>query len=222
MTAFAVEVTLLLSAAFLLALAVGYRLAPRRRARADGPAANGAAPPTPVPPAVRPMAAERPLPESAPASSAEYVPRPLQSALPPPPIAPPPPEPDLFSRFGIINGTVPLPPEDDDEPPPRPPPRRRAPEHHPGTRPPALAAPEGEGPDDLKRLKGIGPQNEQRLNALGIYHFHQIAAWTPQEAAWIGSSLAFPGRIERENWVGQAKAILEGGAPPPGPRSRRR
>jgi len=80
-------------------------------------------------------------------------------------------------------------------------------EPHPGTRPPALEAPEGGVADDLKLLKGIGPQNEQRLNALGIFHFRQIAAWTPQEAAWVGSSLAFPGRIEREDWIGQARAL---------------
>ena len=88
-------------------------------------------------------------------------------------------------------------------------------------RPPTLDAPEGEGADDLKLLKGIGPQNERRLNALGIYHVRQIAAWTPDEAAWVGSYLAFPGRIERENWIGQAPA-LAAGEPPPEPGSRRR
>lgn len=84
---------------------------------------------------------------------------------------------------------------------------------YPGRRPPAEAAPETGGVDDLKKLKGIGPQNEQRLNALGIYHFRQIAAWTEEEAQWVGSYLAFPGRIEREDWIGQAKAILSGTKP---------
>lgn len=83
-------------------------------------------------------------------------------------------------------------------------------EAHPGQRPPALAAPMGGAPDDLKLLKGIGPQNEQRLHQLGIYHLSQIAAWTPDEAQWVGSYLAFPGRIERENWIGQAVALLSG------------
>ncbi|WP_198018841.1 hypothetical protein [Azorhizobium doebereinerae] len=84
-----------------------------------------------------------------------------------------------------------------------------------GTAPPLLAAPEGAA-DDLKRLKGIGPQNERRLNALGIFHFRQIAAWTPEEVRWVGATLAFPGRIEREGWVGQARALLAGGTGPDG------
>ncbi|WP_341987627.1 hypothetical protein [Azorhizobium sp. AG788] len=81
-----------------------------------------------------------------------------------------------------------------------------------GRPPPLLAAPEGMA-DDLKRLKGIGPQNERRLNTLGIYHLRQIAAWSPEEVHWVGATLAFPGRIEREQWVAQAKALLDGAAP---------
>lgn len=76
-------------------------------------------------------------------------------------------------------------------------------------RPPAFIAAEGGKADDLKRLKGIGPGNERKLHELGIFHFHQIAAWTPEQIAWVGSTLAFPGRVEREDWVGQAKALLE-------------
>lgn len=63
-------------------------------------------------------------------------------------------------------------------------------------------------PDDLELIKGIGPVNARRLHELGIWHFAQIAAWTPENVAWVGSFLAFPGRIEREHWVDQAKAFL--------------
>ena len=49
--------------------------------------------------------------------------------------------------------------------------------------------------DDLKLIKGVGPQNEKRLHALGIWHFSQIAAWTPENVEWVGGYLAFPGRI---------------------------
>ncbi|WP_425305384.1 hypothetical protein [Chthonobacter albigriseus] len=77
-----------------------------------------------------------------------------------------------------------------------------------GVRPEILAGPRDGMPDDLKLIKGIGPQNEARLNALGIYHFEQIAAWTPEEARWVGSYLAFPGRIEREDWVTQAASRI--------------
>ena len=63
-------------------------------------------------------------------------------------------------------------------------------------------------PDDLELIKGIGPVNARRLHELGIWHFAQIAAWTPENVAWVGSFLAFPGRIEREHWVAQAEAFL--------------
>lgn len=76
-----------------------------------------------------------------------------------------------------------------------------------GERPPALPGPRSGVGDDLRRIRGIGPQNATRLNALGIYHLDQIAAWTPAEARWVGAYLAFPGRIEREDWMGQAKAL---------------
>ncbi len=79
-----------------------------------------------------------------------------------------------------------------------------------GERPPALPGPRAGGADDLRRIRGVGPQNATRLNALGIYHLDQIAAWTPAEARWVGTYLAFPGRIEREDWIGQAKTLSAG------------
>jgi NADH-quinone oxidoreductase subunit E len=79
-----------------------------------------------------------------------------------------------------------------------------------GERPPALPGPRIEGVDDLKRIRGIGPQNAARLNAIGVYHLDQIAAWTPAEARWVGAFLAFPGRIEREDWIGQARTLAAG------------
>jgi len=82
---------------------------------------------------------------------------------------------------------------------------------HPGTRPQGIAAPERGHADDLKLIKGIGPKNEKISNALGIYHFRQIANWTPEEAIWVGHHIAFPGRIEREHWIPQAKLLASGG-----------
>jgi len=81
----------------------------------------------------------------------------------------------------------------------------------PGRRPAGLVAAKQAKADDLKLIKGIGRQNEDRLQALGIWHFEQIAAWTPENVEWVGSYLAFPGRIEREDWVGQAKVLATGG-----------
>lgn len=80
-----------------------------------------------------------------------------------------------------------------------------------GTKPQGLAAPQDGKADDLKRIKGIGKQNEGRLHGLGIWHFTQIAGWSAEEVKWVGGYLAFPGRIEREDWVGQAKILAAGG-----------
>lgn len=76
-----------------------------------------------------------------------------------------------------------------------------------GTRPEGRSAARDDRPDDLTRVKGIGPINSRRLNDLGIWHFDQIAAWKPEEIAWVGAYLAFPGRIDREDWVGQAAGL---------------
>ncbi len=79
-----------------------------------------------------------------------------------------------------------------------------------GTRPQGLAAPRDDKRDNLQRIKGIGRVNEQKLNALGIFHFEQIARWGRPEIRWVGTYLAFPGRIDRENWVVQAGKLAAG------------
>jgi predicted flap endonuclease-1-like 5' DNA nuclease len=81
---------------------------------------------------------------------------------------------------------------------------------HEGKRPFGLLKPRGGHADDLKRVSGIGPQNEGRLHALGIWHFDQIARWTHDNVLWVGSYLAFPGRIDREKWIDQAKVLASG------------
>ncbi|GEP08472.1 NADH-quinone oxidoreductase subunit NuoE [Methylobacterium gnaphalii] len=78
-----------------------------------------------------------------------------------------------------------------------------------GTRPAGIAAARDDRPDDLTKIRGIGPVNSRRLNDLGVWHYDQIAAWTPAEIAWVGAYLAFPGRIDREDWVGQAGTLAE-------------
>ena len=65
--------------------------------------------------------------------------------------------------------------------------------------------------DDLKRIKGVGSVIEETLNDLGIYQFSQISGWDADNIAWIEDFLSFPGRIERENWVQQAKTLASGG-----------
>lgn len=78
-------------------------------------------------------------------------------------------------------------------------------------KPERLSAPRDGDADDLKRVKGIGPANEKKLNAFGVYHFDQIANWSAEQAEWIGKELSFPGRIEREEWIEQAKVLASGG-----------
>lgn len=80
-----------------------------------------------------------------------------------------------------------------------------------GTPPPSLAAPEGSA-DDLKKISGVGPGIEKTLNKLGIFHYHQIAAFTPDNIAWVDRHLRFKGRIEREKWIDQAKTLAAGGS----------
>ncbi len=66
-------------------------------------------------------------------------------------------------------------------------------------------------PDDLTTIGGIGPKIQDVLFKLGIFHFDQIAAWTPENIAWVNQHLDFAGRIEREGWVEQA-VVLAGEA----------
>lgn len=64
--------------------------------------------------------------------------------------------------------------------------------------------------DDLKRIKGVGPKMESILNAKGVYLFRQVASFSSQDVAWVNEAIeAFPGRIERDNWVGQAQELYE-------------
>jgi predicted flap endonuclease-1-like 5' DNA nuclease len=83
-----------------------------------------------------------------------------------------------------------------------------------GERPEGLAAPRGGRADDLRRIRGIGPKNEGVLNALGLFHYEQIAALTPENVAWLDAYLKFHGRIARDDWVGQAKMLLGRDDPP--------
>lgn len=65
-------------------------------------------------------------------------------------------------------------------------------------------------PDDLKAIGGVGPKLEKVLNGLGIWTYGQIAALTETEIAWLDDHLGFSGRIGRDDWVGQARALASG------------
>lgn len=64
--------------------------------------------------------------------------------------------------------------------------------------------------DDLKQISGVGPKLEQVLKGKGISRFADIAAWSDADVARIDAELGFDGRIGRDDWVGQAKALSGG------------
>lgn len=77
----------------------------------------------------------------------------------------------------------------------------------PAAKKPAAAA--ASAPDDLKLIKGVGKLNETRLNEEGITTFAQVAAWKKADIAAFDEKLNFKGRIEREEWVPQAKVLAK-------------
>ena len=70
-----------------------------------------------------------------------------------------------------------------------------------------LSAPRG-APDDLAKLHGVGPQLVKKLNDAGVYHYWQLAAMTPANVEKLDAELKLNGRIARDGWVDQAKALL--------------
>ncbi len=77
------------------------------------------------------------------------------------------------------------------------------------TKPRMLAKPRRGKADDLKLISGVGPKLEGVLNGLGVWHFDQIAAWTKAEIDWVDDHLKFKGRIERDEWIKQAKKLAK-------------
>lgn len=69
----------------------------------------------------------------------------------------------------------------------------------------------GSGPNDLKRIRGIGVLIEKKLNSMGVTTYEHIANWTRDDIDRVSQSLDFKGRIERENWVEQARILSAGG-----------
>lgn len=73
--------------------------------------------------------------------------------------------------------------------------------------------------DDLKRISGVGEVLERLLNELGVYYFFQVASWSKDDVQHVDDRLeVFKGRIERDNWVDQAKVLAKASRakPPPG------
>lgn len=83
-------------------------------------------------------------------------------------------------------------------------------------KPRSMAKPRKDGADDLTVISGIGPKIHGQLNDMGIFHYDQIADWKAPECEFVNAGLKFKGRIEREEWIKQAKALMrKAGKKPP-------
>jgi predicted flap endonuclease-1-like 5' DNA nuclease len=109
----------------------------------------------------------------------------------------------LEGRIGALAAA----PEAGEAMPPAPAPRPAPGEVFRLERPAALSAPRGGAPDDLRLISGVSAQAQATLNAIGVFHFDQLAAWTPAHVAWVDQYLNLRGRIDAERWVEQARAL---------------
>ena len=162
----------------------------RAKTPAPAPSRPEPAAPAPPPPPAAPVA---PPQQSAPAPA----PAPEEKAAEPPkapPPAPPPAETPKPAPAPVAPAAAPASPAAEGE----------------GSKPEGLSEPRGGVADDLRKISGIGPKIEGILHGLGVYHFDQIAAWTPEQVTWVDGHLKFKGRIGRENWLEQAKTLAGG------------
>ena len=63
-------------------------------------------------------------------------------------------------------------------------------------------------PDDLTQISGVGEELQKLLNKFGVMKFEQIANFSDDDIAKIDETLNFKGRIERDDWIGQAQRLL--------------
>lgn len=72
-----------------------------------------------------------------------------------------------------------------------------------------FAKPSGKA-DDLKMISGVGPVLEKKLNAYGVTQFAQVAKFIKKDITALDDALNFKGRIDRDQWIKQAKALAKG------------
>ncbi|MGB2176973.1 MAG: hypothetical protein ACPH9E_03460 [Hyphomonas sp.] len=134
------------------------------------------------------------------------------------PVAPPlRPEPQSFATIDQVFPKAP-PPQRPAEPEPAPE-AEPAPEPtghpleialRPGDKANLLIEPAFGNEDDLEEINGVGPMLGELLNEIGVYYFWQVAEWGPAEIEWVDNKLEhFKGRIERDEWVKQAKELAK-------------
>ncbi len=67
--------------------------------------------------------------------------------------------------------------------------------------------------DDIKLISGVGPALEKKLHAAGVKSLKDIASFSKADIERIDAELKFGGRIDREEWIEQAKELIAGKAP---------
>ncbi len=81
-------------------------------------------------------------------------------------------------------------------------------------KPELLNEPRGGTADDLSLIWGVADKMAEKLHAMGVWHFDQIANWTPENVAWFEGQLdGFKGRVTRDKWIEQAQKLASGWRP---------
>ena len=65
--------------------------------------------------------------------------------------------------------------------------------------------------DDLKKIKGVGLKSADAMNALGIYKYEQLAAFSAADVEWLSGEIGFSvEKIERDGWIAMAADLAKG------------
>lgn len=192
---------------------------PESASNGTSPAAVAPAPPPPPPPPVSDSASVTiPISPDA-ASAAAHLGSPQAAIVPPPPasvalpasVPSPAPQKELASVLGKDMLMLPEIPMAESPPAPTPAPavpKSIKPEFDFDPQLGLIYRTKPESSDDLTALKGVASTLEQRLHTLGVYTYEQIASWTHDQVREFSTRLAFKDRIEREQWVEQARELL--------------
>ena len=62
----------------------------------------------------------------------------------------------------------------------------------------------------MKKISGVGPVLEEKLHSIGITKFEQIAKFKKADIEKVDERLNFKGRIDRDEWIKQAKELMKG------------
>ena len=83
-----------------------------------------------------------------------------------------------------------------------------------GGKPELLSQPRDGKADNLGLIWGVAEKLAEKLNAMGIWHFDQIARWTPANIAWLDAQMdGIKGRVVRDKWIEQCQKLAAGWRP---------